>query len=95
MTKKNTTNIYDKKSSRVSARMSSELKQDAEAILNKIGLSPSEAINIFFAKILSEGGIPFDLKLPKQTLKAIKDAKSSKNLITSKSSKVLFEDLGI
>ena len=45
--------------------------------------------------ILNEGGLPFDLKLPMDTISAIKDAEESKNLVSVKSSDELFNDLGI
>ena len=83
------------KTARVSARMDYDLKNKAEIVLHKLGISSSEAINMFFAKILTEGGIPFELKLPKETMEAIQEAKEGKNVKGFNSSTELFKDLGI
>ena len=34
----------------------------AEKILSRLGLKPSEAVNVFFAKIEEEGDFPFELR---------------------------------
>lgn len=40
-------------------------KREFNAICEKLGLSMSEAINIFIKAVIRERGIPFELKLPK------------------------------
>ncbi len=62
----------------VRARVDENLKKDVEIILNELGLNTSQAINIFFKKIVANGGIPFEMKLPSKQLKrAIKEAKNN------------------
>jgi len=62
----------------VRARVDESLKFDAEHILKEIGLTTSQAINIFLKKVVSERGIPFELKVPSDRLKtAMDEAKSS------------------
>jgi antitoxin component of RelBE/YafQ-DinJ toxin-antitoxin module len=34
----------------------------AQRILKRYGLTPGEAVNVFFAKVEEVGGIPFDLR---------------------------------
>jgi len=59
----------------VRARIDSQLKQDVEEIFKQIGLTTSQAINIFMNRVRSERGIPFDLKVPNDlTLQAMRDA---------------------
>lgn len=61
----------------VRARIDESLKFDAETILKEIGLTTSQAINIFLKKVVSEHGIPFELKVPNNRLKiAMKEAKN-------------------
>ena len=61
----------------VRARVDDSLKFDAETIFKEIGLTTSQAINIFLKKIVSEHGIPFELKVPSDRLKiAMDEAKS-------------------
>lgn len=43
-------------------RVDSEVKENAEEILNSIGLTLSGAVNVFLRKIIQENGIPFSLK---------------------------------
>jgi len=62
----------------VRARIDESLKFNAETILKEIGLTTSQAINIFLKKVVSEHGIPFELKVPSARLKtAMDEAKNS------------------
>ena len=62
----------------VRARIDESLKFNAETILKEIGLTTSQAINIFLKKVVSEHGIPFELKVPSDRLKiAMDEAKNS------------------
>lgn len=66
----------------VRARMEPSIKRKAEAVLSQIGISPSEAINVFYRRIVSDKGIPFSLNVPNaETRKAILDAQQRKNLM--------------
>lgn len=44
------------------ARIDRGRKARTEAIFKRYGLTPGEAVNIFFAKIEEVGGLPFDLR---------------------------------
>ena len=66
----NTTNI--------SIRMDSDLKAEADALFNELGMSLTTAINIFVRESLREGGIPFAVKIDnpnKETIAAMLEAK--------------------
>ena len=52
----NTTAVY--------ARIDSGLKENAESILAKLGISPSGAIQMLYSQIVLQQGMPFELKLP-------------------------------
>ena len=43
----------------VQARVSPELKQEAEAVLSNIGLSTADAIRVFLKQVVNSGGLPF------------------------------------
>ncbi len=43
----------------VQARISPELKQEAEAVFAEIGMTTAEAIRIFLKQVVNRGGIPF------------------------------------
>ncbi|MDR2869175.1 MAG: type II toxin-antitoxin system RelB/DinJ family antitoxin [Deferribacteraceae bacterium] len=43
-------------------RIDENIKQEAEVLFNKIGLTMSSAINVFFRQAIREQSIPFELK---------------------------------
>ena len=47
----------------INIRSDKQIKEDAESIINELGLTLSGAINIFLRTIVRERGIPFELKL--------------------------------
>lgn len=56
------------KSSNLYARIEPDVKEQAEAILNALGISASNAISIFYKQIILNNGLPFEVKLPKPIL---------------------------
>ena len=44
---------------RISIRMDEELREEADAILNELGLNMSSAVNIFVKQLVRQGGLPF------------------------------------
>ena len=45
-------------------RVNGDVKQDAENTLEVLGLSISEAVNMFLHQISLVGGLPFEVRLP-------------------------------
>ncbi|MDI9369729.1 MAG: type II toxin-antitoxin system RelB/DinJ family antitoxin [Synergistaceae bacterium] len=60
----------------VNVRLSARDKELAESIFRKVGLTPTEAIRLFYRQTINTGGIPFGLVLPKETLAAMREAES-------------------
>lgn len=52
------------KTANVNARVQQDIKQRAEAILTRIGLPRSVAIDMFYRQIIMHDGIPFPVKIP-------------------------------
>ena len=48
----------------VFTRVDPETKEQAEAILNQLGIPMSNAIGMFLKQIVMQRGIPFEMKLP-------------------------------
>ena len=48
----------------VRARISPELKSRAERIFSNLGISPSQAIVIFYKQVELHNGLPFEVKIP-------------------------------
>ena len=57
----------------VHTRVSPEIKEKADAIFTKLGLTTSQAITLFLTATVNYNGLPFELKLFKQDDKEEKD----------------------
>jgi len=51
-----------------SMKVEPELKNEAEVVLKELGISLSDAINIFLTQVVLHNGLPFELKLPPTNL---------------------------
>ncbi len=68
----------------VRARVDSSLKVEVEEIFKSLGINTSQAINMFLTRVRSEGGIPFELKVPNEkTLSAMREAKNMDGFVSS------------
>jgi DNA-damage-inducible protein J len=65
------------KSANLYARIEPEVKEQAEGILSSLGISSSNAINMFYKQIILNRGIPFEVKLPSASAKPIDVSKLS------------------
>ncbi|MCR5781967.1 MAG: type II toxin-antitoxin system RelB/DinJ family antitoxin [Clostridia bacterium] len=52
------------RTSNVFARVEPEIKEQAEAVLNQLGIPMSNAVGMFLRQVVLQRGIPFDMKLP-------------------------------
>lgn len=53
------------KSANVTARVQPEIKRQAEAVLDRIGLPVSVLIDTLYRQIIMTGSVPFSLSVPK------------------------------
>ncbi len=61
----------------ISIRMDSDLKAQADALFNELGMNLSTAFNIFVRQSLREGRIPFSISLDapnQETIAALREA---------------------
>lgn len=62
----------------INMRVNPQVKSDAEYIFSSLGMTLTEAINIFLHKSVMEGGLPFDVRQPrynKETEAAMREAR--------------------
>jgi len=52
------------KTSTIHLRVEPAIKADVEKLLDRLGLSTTDAINIFLNQIILTGGLPFPVKVP-------------------------------
>lgn len=82
------------KTAMITTRVEPDLKSDAEKVLKTLGISTTEAINLFLSQVRLRKGLPFDVKIPnKTTLKAMKDAEEGRNLSAYDSVDDFFEKM--
>lgn len=69
------------KTEMIRARVEPALKHDAEAVFSALGLSPTEAITLFYKQVTMHHGLPFDVRIPNAaTLEAIRQAQAKEGL---------------
>lgn len=51
----------------IRSRINSDVKLEAQALLEKFGLTMSEAIRLFLHQVVIEKGLPFQVRLPSDT----------------------------
>ena len=78
----------------IRARTEPKLKKEVESIFSELGLTSTEAINIFYKQVRLRNGIPFEVKIPnKLTRKTFKDSESGKNMRSFRNVDKLLKDL--
>ena len=69
------------KTETIRARVEPGLKDAAEAVFTRLGLSATEAITLFYTQVTLHRGLPFDVKLPNaDTREALKHARDREGL---------------
>jgi DNA-damage-inducible protein J len=80
----------------VRSRVEQDLKTEVESILLRLGLTPSDAIQLLFRQIQLRKGIPFEISIPNAlTVKTLKDSQKGKNLKSFAKREDLYRDLGL
>jgi len=84
------------KSAVISARIDPDLKQSAEKIFEKLGLTTAQAITLFLKQVELQQGLPFVVKIPNQrTVEALEQARRRQHLESFNTVDDLLNDLGI
>jgi DNA-damage-inducible protein J len=77
-------------------RTESKLKNEIESIFKSLGLSTTQAVNLFFRQVKICKGLPFQVEIPnKRTSKTFRESEQGIGLITCKDSEDMFRRLGI
>jgi len=84
------------KTETIRARVEAKLKADAEAVLDELGLTASDAIRLFYKQVALRRGLPFDVVIPNSaTRKAMRDVIEGRELTQYKDTQEMFEKLGL
>ena len=71
-------------SSAINVNVDSEIKKQATAILNDLGLNMSTAINMFLTQVVKTDGIPFRIKNPKPSKELMEALKEGEDILNGK-----------
>ncbi len=84
------------KTATVRARIEPSLKEDVEHLFKQMGLTTTEAINLFYQQVKLRNGLPFNVVIPnKTTEKVFKETDVNRILIRCKNLDDMFDKLGI
>ena len=84
------------KSAMVRARMQPGLKDRAEKVFRKLGLSATQAITLFYRQVELRRGLPFGVAIPNAaTRKTFEDTDAGRDLVVCKDADDMFKKLGI
>lgn len=79
----------------VRSRISAEVKEQATAVLEDLGLSVSDLMRITLTRVAKDGAIPFDLNPNKLTRETLRKSTRGEGVHRAKDAEDLFDQLGI
>jgi DNA-damage-inducible protein J len=78
----------------IRARVEPDLKSEVEGVFSELGLSPTEAITLFYKQVAIHNGLPFPVRIPNAvTIAAIEDVRDGMNSIEYADSDDLIADI--
>ncbi len=63
------------KTSNIRVKVNNDVKSQAEAVLERLGVSMADAISVFLKQVIMQNGLPFDVKVHFNKLISISDLK--------------------
>jgi len=82
------------KNERINIRVSKKTKVKSAKIFKELGLTTSQAIEIYLKAVIKKNGIPFKLRLPnEETLEAINELENDKSLKVYDSVDEMFKEI--
>ena len=80
----------------VRARVDETLKQEAAAVLATMGLTVSDFVRIGLTRVVSEQGLPFEMKVPNRlTTETLAKSERGEDVHQAEDAEDLFDQLGI
>ncbi len=80
----------------IRARVELDLKEHAEAVFRRLGVSTTQAISIFYKQVVLRKGLPFDVRITNETTRRTFEATDAgHDVILCKDAEDMFKKLGI
>ena len=82
------------KTAMLRARIEPTLKSEAEAILDQLGVNPTQAVTMLYRQVVMLQGLPFDVKVPNAvTRRTFADTDRGVGLHRHRDAAAMFRDL--
>ena len=82
------------KNATVRARVDEQVKNRAEKILRRVGVSTSDAMNLMLHQIILHDGLPFDVRIPNaETRRAMRELDEGGGEIFTGSTREVFDNI--
>jgi DNA-damage-inducible protein J len=82
------------KTAMIRARTDEKLKEQVESIFHRLGMTTTEAINLFYRQVKVHRGLPFLVRLPNaKTRKTLERSARGEDVKTFKNIDEMFKDL--
>jgi len=79
----------------IRARVEPELKEQAETIFERLGVSTTQAIGMFYKQVILRRGLPFDVAIPNATTRrTFEAADAGRDVVLCRDADDLFKKLG-
>ena len=84
------------KTATIRARIEPELKNKAEHVFSKLGLTTTQAITLFYKQVELRNGLPFEVAIPNVTThRTFEDTDADRSLVICENADDMFSKLGI
>ncbi len=84
------------KSAMIRARVDPVLKDEVEDLFEKLGLSTTQAITLFYQQVRLNQGLPFEVRIPNAvTRRTFAETDAGENIVRAENAEDMFVRLGI
>lgn len=84
------------KTATIRARIQPDLKEHAEKVFRRLGLTTTQAITLFYKQVELRDGLPFEVAIPNETTRrTFANTDSGHDLIVCEDADDMFRKLGI
>ncbi|NCP15865.1 type II toxin-antitoxin system RelB/DinJ family antitoxin [bacterium] len=84
------------KTAAITVRLDQQVKKEAQAVLDELGLTTTQAVSLFFKQISLNKGLPFAVEIPnEETIQAIEDGLNRRNVRTFEDAEAALAYLGL
>lgn len=84
------------KSAMIRARVDPVLKDEVEDVFEKLGLSTTQAITLFYQQVRLNQGLPFEVRIPNAvTRQTFAETDAGENIMRAENAEDMFARLGI